>query len=123
MKIVLAEREAMPMQSLWDHSASTVARVQGHLKDDLAYTTALRIRQKVGKKGGVRHEEEGCAHLPSATASRDRAQHGTVQDPATRLFKRSAAPLLRQVINGEKLCVELTRIRRLIDARRPGDKT
>lgn len=55
MKIVLAERDAQLMQVQWEHGASTVAEVQAHLKDQLAYTTVLTMPQKLEKKGYVSH--------------------------------------------------------------------
>ena len=47
MRIALAEREAQLMDVLWDHGPSTVAEVQSHLKDELAYTTVLTMLRKL----------------------------------------------------------------------------
>jgi predicted transcriptional regulator len=122
MKILLAEREAELMQVLWEHGPSTVAEVQGRLKDELAYTSVLTMLQKLEKKGYVRHEEAGRAHRFEAAIDRERAQKSAVRDLAARLFKGSTALLLTQVISDENLSEEdLKRIRRLIDARKRGD--
>lgn len=124
MKIVLAEREAELMQVLWEHGPSTVAEVQARVKDELAYTTVLTMLQKLEKKGYVSHEEEGRAHRFKAAIDQSKAQRSAVRDLAARLFKGSAALLLAQVVSDENLSDEdLKRIRRLIDARKRGDKT
>jgi predicted transcriptional regulator len=124
VKIVLAEREAELMHVLWERGPSMVAEVQAHLKDELAYTTVLTMLQKLEKKGYVSHEEEGRAHRFQATIDQGKAQRSAVRDLAARLFKGSAAMLLAQVVSDENLSEEdLKRIRRLIDARKRGDKT
>jgi predicted transcriptional regulator len=57
VKIVLAEREAELMQILREHGPSTVAEVQAHQKDELAYTALLTMLQKLAKKGVVNDEK------------------------------------------------------------------
>ena len=121
MKIVLAEREAELMQSLWEHGPSTVTEVQRRLKDDLAYTTVLTILQKLERKGYVKHAEEGRAHRFMAAIDRDAAQRSAVRDLAIKLFKGSTALLLTELVKDESLSADdLKRIRRLLTRRHRG---
>ena len=117
MKIALAQREAELLQ------VPTVAKYQAHLKDVLAYTSVLALLQTPEKKGCVRHQEERRAQRCQAAIDRDRTQRVAAQDLAA-LLKRSAALQLTAVISDEHSSEEdRTRVRRLIDARRRGDKT
>jgi len=121
MKIVLAEREAELMEILWECGPSTVAEVQAHLQDELAYTTVLTILQKLEKKGYVSHQDEGRAHRFEASIDRDAARRSAVRDLAAKLFNGSASLLLTQLVKDESLSDEdLQRIRRLLADRKRG---
>ena len=109
MRIALAEREAQLMDVLWDHGPSTVAQVQAHLKDDLAYTTVLTMLRKLEAKGYVGHEEEGRAHRYHALIERADAQQGALESLVSRLFKGSSDALLMHLVSREKLSAEQVR--------------
>lgn len=109
MKISLAEREAQLMDVLWDHGPSTVAEVQAHLRDDLAYTTVLTMLRKLEEKGYVGHAEEGRAHRYHARIERGAAQQGALEALVSRLFKGSQEALLMHLVSREKLTAEQVR--------------
>lgn len=73
MKIVLAQREAELMQVLWEHGPSTVAEVQGHLKDELAYTTLLTVHRSPVVD---RIARLACKHYSTAGACSQLISHG-----------------------------------------------
>lgn len=109
MRIALAEREAQLMDVLWDHGPSTVAEVQAHLKDELAYTTVLTMLRKLEAKAYVGHEEVGRAHRYHALIDRTAAQQGALESLASRLFKGSSDALLMHLVSRQKLSAEQVR--------------
>jgi len=109
MRIALAEREAQLMDVLWDHGPSTVAEVQSHLKDELAYTTVLTMLRKLEAKAYVGHEEEGRAHRYHALIDRSAAQQGALESLVSRLFKGSSDALLMHLVSRQKLSAEQVR--------------
>jgi BlaI family penicillinase repressor len=116
MRVVLADREAEVMGSLWEHGPSTVAEVQGYLSDALAYTTVLTVLRKLESKGYVRHTEEGRTHRYRAVVSRNAAQLNALRDLAAKFFKGSTELLLTHAVSQQKMSDdELRRLRQLID--------
>jgi len=109
MRIALAEREAQLMDVLWDYGPSTVAEVQAHLKDELAYTTVLTMLRKLEAKDYVGHEEEGRAHRYHALIDRTAAQQGALESLVSRLFKGSSDALLMHLVSRQKLSAEQVR--------------
>jgi len=116
MRVVLADREADVMNALWEHGPSTVAEVQGHLSDVLAYTTVLTVLRKLESKKYVGHAEEGRAHRYRALVDREVAQRNALKDLAAKLFKGSTELLLTHAVSEQKMSeAELRRLRQLID--------
>lgn len=103
MKITLGEREAQLMEALWDCGPSTVAEVQGQLRDTIAYTTVLTMLRKLEAKGYVGHSEDGRAHRYHALIERTAAQQGALDTLIARLFKGSADALLLHLVSREKI--------------------
>ncbi len=116
MRVVLADREAEVMSTLWEHGPSTVAEVQGYLTDALAYTTVLTVLRKLESKGYVGHAEEGRAHRYRASIGRNVAQRNALRDLAAKLFKGSTELLLTHAVSEHGMSeAELRRLRKLID--------
>lgn len=116
MRVVLADREAEVMGSLWEHGPSTVSEVQGYLSDELAYTTVLTVLRKLESKGYVGHTEEGRTHRYRALVSRGVAQRNALRDLAAKFFKGSTALLLTHAVSEQKMSeAELRRLRQVID--------
>ncbi len=103
MRIVLADREAELMETLWDHGPSTVNEVQARLRDELAYTTVLSHLRALEAKGYVGHAEEGRTHRYHALIERADAQKGAIEALVSRLFKGSSDALLLHLVSNDKL--------------------
>jgi predicted transcriptional regulator len=118
MEIVLADREAEIMETLWDAGPSTVAEVKDRVPDELAYTTVLTILRNLEAKGYVSHASDGKAHRYSALIARDAAQRSALRAMAHKFFKGSTAMLLTHLVADEKLAdADVKRLRAMLTKR------
>lgn len=119
---LLTDRELDVMAALWDQGAATVAQVQSHLDDDLAYTTVLTVLRTLEAKGHVGHEFEGRAHLYFPRTVRREAVRAAVDHVIDSVFQGSADLLIARVLADRELSAEqLHRVRDEV-TRRLGDR-
>ena len=118
MEIRLADRELEVMSILWDRGDATVAEVQDHLDDDLAYTTILTVLRTLEEKGFVGHRPDGRAHRYHALIERQRVEASAVRRLVARMFRDSPELLLTRLVADRALSkTELEELRRLVDER------
>ncbi len=118
MEVVLTDREYDVMQVLWVQGSATVAEVQGHLSDSLAYTTVLTVLRTLADKGFVVHSEEGRAHRFHPTVAEQDAQQGATKRLLSRVFSGSPERLLTHLVSDQALSKDqLRRIRTMLDER------
>ena len=118
MDVVLTDREATVMDVLWERGDSTVAEVQEHLSDRLAYTTVLTILRTLEQKAYVAHSEEGRAHRYAASVPRDIARASALQALSDKLFSGSAELLLTHLVSDRKLTPDqLARMQKILGER------
>ncbi len=115
METILPDRELDLMGVLWDRGPSTAAEVQGHLTDDLAYTTVSIILRILEEKGYVTHTTEGRTHRYAAALPRSAVERGTVRRVLERVFRGSPSLLLMHLVDaGDISPKELHRMRQLL---------
>ena len=118
MDIVLADREAEPMEVLWYFGPATVAEVRDRVTHELAYTTVLSMLRTLEAKGYVTHDAEGKAHRYSASIDRNAARRSALRAMSEKFFKGSTATLLTHFVSEEKLSdADVARLRALLARR------
>lgn len=78
--------EAAVMERLWDRAEpSTVRDVLTDInrERDLAYTTVLTVMEKLYRKGWLKREPHGRAHVYRPTASREQYVAGQMREALT----------------------------------------
>lgn len=111
------------LRVLWALGPSTVRAVHEGLerKDDVGYTTTLKLLQIMVAKGLARRTEKGRVHHYRAVTSQSDTQQSLVNDLVDRAFGGSTAGLVMQALSSKPASAdELRRIRDLVD-RAQGD--
>jgi predicted transcriptional regulator len=102
--------EPVSVQSICD------ALAQGR---DANYATVQTLLRRLEKKGYVRHEVRGKAHLFSAAIKRDEVVKRTVGDFVERLFGGDPLPLMLHLADQAELdSDDIERLKKLIRKRR-----
>lgn len=82
----------------------------------MTYATVQTLLRRLEKKGYVRHEVKGKAHLFCPAAKREDVIRRTVSDFVNRLFGGDPVPLLMHLAHHSKLKGEdIQRLKRLIE--------
>jgi len=116
MDVRFTDRELDIMAVLWTHGASTVAEVQAHLDDDLAYNTVLTMLGVLEDKQRVTRKKEGRAHRYAAAVPKEQASRSALRRVTNRLFGGSPEAVLLQLVDQGTLDdKELRRMRDLLD--------
>jgi predicted transcriptional regulator len=124
MQIILTDREAEFMESLWEHGPSTVAEVLERLPDDPVYTTVLNILRSLESKGYVRAVKEGRAHRYGPCISRTAARRSALERLLTRFYKGSKQLFITHLIGDEPLAdAEIEHIKQLLTKHKSKSKT
>jgi len=116
MGVRFTERELDIMQVLWDRGGATVAEVQEHLTDTLAYNTVLTMLRVLEEKGHVSRSMEGRAHRYRAAVARDEAGRSALGRVKQKLFRGSPEALLLNLVKQPGVTRdEVRRMRDLLD--------
>jgi BlaI family transcriptional regulator, penicillinase repressor len=111
-----AETEVLRL--VWRLGTATVQDVCDTLpkKRSVTYATVQTLLRRLEKKGYVRHEVQGKAHLFRPTAKREDVIKRTVGDFVDRLFGGDPVPLLMHLADHSKLKHEdIERLKKLIN--------
>ena len=112
------DRELDVMSALWVEGSGTVAEVRERMKDDLAYTTVLKVLQILTEKGHVRHEEEGRAYRYYPAVAPEEAGGSALRRIVSKVFHGSAEMVFAQLISDRKLTPQqLQRMQEMLDER------
>ncbi len=117
----LTEAELRIMQVLWDKQSATVQQVLEALPRErpLAYNSVLTIIRILEKKGCVRHEKDGRAHVYRAVLKQNEAMRFEIQHLLGRFFQNSRELLVLNILEDEGIdAQELQRLRQLLDENR-----
>ena len=113
----LTEAELRIMNVLWQKGPATVHDVLEALppKPALAYNSVLTIIRILEKKGYVKHEKDGRAHLYITQVDRKEASTFEVRHLISRFFGNSHESLVLNILEDDSIdTAELVRLRQLL---------
>jgi predicted transcriptional regulator len=112
------------MNLLWQKGPSTVQQLVDALAQleatPLAYNSVLTTIRILEKKGYVRHEKDGRAHVYAPCVAREEASRSEIRHLVSRFFKNSHELLVLNILEDRNLdSEELKRLRELLDRSKP----
>ena len=113
----LTEAELRLMDVLWLQGPSSVQQVLDKLpkRPPLAYNSVLTTIRILEKKGYVRHQKDGRAHIYTPVIERDEATRSEISHLVQRFFKNSRELLVLNILEEQKIdAAELKRLRQLL---------
>jgi BlaI family transcriptional regulator, penicillinase repressor len=113
----LTEAELRLMEVLWQKGPATVHQVLEALPDTypLAYNSVLTTIRILEKKGYVRHEKEGRAHVYSPLVGKQEATRYEIKNLVGRFFKNSHELLVLNILENNNINAdELKRLSQLL---------
>lgn len=116
----LSSAETEILRLVWQSEPVTVQDICDALpKDrDIAYATVQTLLRRLEKKGYVKHEVQGKAHLFSAAVKREQVIKRTVGDFIERLFGGDPLPLMLHLADNSKLDEgDIDELKKLIERR------
>ena len=114
--------ESEILQLVWRLGAATVQDVCDALpkKRSVTYATVQTLLRRLEKKGYIRHDVKGKAHLFCPAAKREDVIRRTVRDFVDRLFGGDPVPLMMHLADHSKLTGEdINGLKKLIDRNNP----
>jgi len=114
--------ESEILQLVWRLGAATVQDVCDALpkKRSVMYATVQTLLRRLEKKGYIRHDVKGKAHLFCPAAKREDVIRRTVSDFVDRLFGGDPVPLMMHLADHSKLTGEdINGLKKLIDRNNP----
>lgn len=114
----LSPSETEILRLVWQSEPVTVQQICDALPKDraIAYATVQTLLRRLEKKGYVRHEVQGKAHLFSAAVKREQVIKRTVGDFVERLFGGDPLPLMLHLADQSDLKADdLEELKKLID--------
>lgn len=112
-----AELEALRV--LWEHGPATVREVLNRLHEQgrpIAYTTVLTFLTRLERKGFVRRDEAGVAHVYHPAVTREQVSRTRLKSLLDELYDGAAAPLVLQLVKQERFTdEEFDALHRLVD--------
>ena len=115
-----AETEILGL--IWLLGRGTVQQVCEKLppRRRIAYATVQTLLRRLEKKGYVRHESQGKAHVFSPAAEREEVIRRTVGDFVDRLFGGDPLPLMLHLADHSKLDADnLKRLKKFFAKEKP----
>lgn len=117
----LSPAETEILRLVWQMAPASVQDICDTLPKDrsIAYATVQTLLRRLEKKGYVRHEVQGKAHLFSAAVKREQVIKRTVRDFVERLFGGDPLPLLMHLADQSDLkAKDLEELKKLIEGSR-----
>jgi predicted transcriptional regulator len=110
------ERELDIMSVLWSRGSGTVAEVRENLKDELGYTSVLKMLQILEEKGAIRHETEGRAYRYFPLVEQEEAGGHALSRIVNKIFQGSTELALAHLVSDRSLTPrQIGKMRRLLD--------
>ena len=114
----LTEAELKVMDMVWKLGEATVNDVASVQKGPhpLAYNTILTMMRILEKKGYLRHEKNGRAHLYRPIVDRQQARSKAVRQMVKSFFDNSPELLMMNLLKSEELSAEeRDRLKQMLD--------
>jgi BlaI family transcriptional regulator, penicillinase repressor len=114
----LTEAEFRLMEVLWRKGPASVQQVLDALpeKEPLAYNSVLTTIRILEKKGYVKHEKDGRAHIYSPLVERKEATRSEISRLANRFFGSSQELLVLNILEDRGMdAAELNRLRKMLE--------
>ena len=114
----LSPSETEILRLVWQSEPVTVQQICDALPKDrsIAYATVQTLLRRLEKKGYVRHEVQGKAHLFSAAVKREQVIKRTVRDFVERLFGGDPLPLMLHLADQSDLNADdIDELKKLIE--------
>ncbi len=118
----LSPAETEILRLVWLLGRGTVQQVCDKLppRRRIAYATVQTLLRRLEKKGYVRHESQGKAHVFSPAAEREEVIRRTVGDFVDRLFGGDPLPLMLHLADHSKLDADnLKRLKKFFAKKKP----
>ena len=118
----LSPAETEILRLIWLLGRGTVQQVCEKLppRRRIAYATVQTLLRRLEKKGYVRHESQGKAHVFSPAAEREEVIRRTVGDFVDRLFGGDPLPLMLHLADHSKLDADnLKRLKKFFAKEKP----
>jgi len=113
----LSPAETEILRLVWQLESATVQDICDALSEDrgVTYATVQTLLRRLEKKGYVRHDVKGRAHVFSEAVKRDEVIERTVGDFVARLFGGDPLPLMLHLADHSQLKAEdIERLKKLI---------
>jgi predicted transcriptional regulator len=114
----LTDGELRLMNVIWNRGAATVREIQERLDEELSDSTVRTLLAILERKGHVRRERRGRAHVYRPVDDRATTRQTTLAGLARRFLTTPAELVLGFVKSGELTRAELERIAQAIEERR-----
>ena len=114
----LTEAELKVMDMVWKLGEATVNDVASAQKGphQLAYNTILTMMRILEKKGYLRHQKNGRAHVYRPVVDRQQARSKAVRQMVKSFFDNSPELLMMNLLNSETLSIEeRDRLKQMLD--------
>lgn len=100
----LTKAELQVMNILWDKGEATVSAIMQEMNEPKpAYTTVLTVMQVLTRKGVVRPERSGKAHVFQPILTRDEYINSFMHETRESLFHGSVSSFFSYFVKSEKL--------------------
>jgi predicted transcriptional regulator len=113
----LTEAELRLMEVLWEKGPATVQQVLDGLSEEapLAYNSVLTTIRILEKKGYLKHEKDGRAHVYAPLVERKEATRSEIRRLVNRFFGNSQELLVLNILEDRGLeAAELNRLRKML---------
>ena len=114
----LTEAELRLMEVLWQKGPATVQHVMEGVseKTPLAYNSVLTTIRILEKKGYLKHEKDGRAHVYTPLVERQEATRSEIRRLVTRFFGNSHEMLVLNILKDQSVdAAELKRLRKMLE--------
>lgn len=112
----LTEAELRIMDVLWRKGSGTVQQVVDWLSSALAYNSVLTTIRILERKGYLKHEKDGRAHIFAPVIGREEASRSEIRHLIGRFFRNSHEALVLNILQDDEIdAKELERLREMLE--------
>jgi BlaI family penicillinase repressor len=118
MLAAMSPAETEVLRIIWELGTGSVQQVLNQLPQDrqIGYATVQTLLRRLEKKGYLKHERQGKAHMFLAAANKEDVISRTVGDFLTRLFGGDPIPLVQHLAEHGKLTqADIDQLQKLVN--------